>query len=65
MPGVTQCPPLGSQSEHVAGDKIFSLPQLLGSAWFLLCTWLCTDRVSYQGRVELCLGLNLPQKNTG
>lgn len=58
MPAVTQCPPLGSQSEHVAGDKISSLPWLLGSAWFLLCTWLYTSRDSYQGGLELCLGLN-------
>lgn len=61
VPDVTQCPPLRSQSEHVAGDKIFSLPRLFGSAWILLCTWLCTSRVSYQGGLELCLGLKAPK----
>lgn len=33
---------LWSQSEHVAGDKICSLPRLFGGACVLLSTWLCT-----------------------
>lgn len=60
MPGVTQCPLLRSQSEHVAGDKILSPT----AAWqcLVFAVHVAVYRVSYQGRLELCLGLKPPKR---